>query len=151
MLKYAIVTNEQTKACDVGLGTNANYYESIGMTEMEVEQGYDGNWYLQGYSPEKPQEQIEAEALAQAKAVRAEAVSKIVVEVDGMKFDGDEVSQGRMARSAVAMMDDETITWVLNDNSIAQVTKEQLLKALRLSGEEQTRLWTMPYEVKTNE
>lgn len=93
----------------------------------------------------------QAQVLAQAKQERDEAVASIVVEVDGMKFDGDEVSQGRMARSAVAMNDDETITWVLNDNSIAQVTKEQLLKALRLSGEEQTRLWTMPYEVKTNE
>ena len=101
--------------------------------------------------PEPTQEELDAQALAQAKSERADAVAKIVVEVDGMKFDGDEVSQGRMARSAVAMTEDETITWVLNDNSIAQVTKTQLLKALRLSGEEQTRLWTMPYEVKTNE
>ena len=96
--------------------------------------------------PEPTQEELDAQALAQAKAERAEAVSKIVVEVDGMQFDGDEVSQGRMARSAVAMNDDETIVWVLHDNSIAQVTKVQLLQALRLSGEEQTRLWTMPYE-----
>ena len=102
-------------------------------------------------APEMTKEQKEAQVLAQAKQERAEAVASIVVEVDDMKFDGDEVSQGRMARSAVAMTDDETITWVLNDNSIAQVTKVQLLKALRLSGEEQTRLWTMPYEVKTNE
>lgn len=145
MIKFAKVINEETKQCDVGLGTNTKFYESIGMTEMEVEQGYDGNWYLQGYAPEKPQEQIEAEALAQAKQERAEAVSKIVVEVDGMKFDGDETSQGRMARSAVAMTEEETITWVLHDNTIAQVTKAQLLQALRLSGEEQTRLWTMPY------
>ena len=96
--------------------------------------------------PEPTQEELDAQALAQAKVERAEAVAKIVVEVDGMKFDGDETSQGRMARSAVAMTDDETITWVLHDNTIAQVTKVQLLQALRLSGEEQTRLWTMPYE-----
>ena len=96
--------------------------------------------------PEPTQEELDAQALAQAKVERAEAVAKIVVEVDGMKFDGDETSQVRMARSAVAMTDDETITWVLHDNTIAQVTKVQLLQALRLSGEEQTRLWTMPYE-----
>lgn len=61
MFKFAKVVNEETKLCEVGLGTNSKFYESIGMTEMEVEQGYDGNWYLKGYAPVKPQEQIEAE------------------------------------------------------------------------------------------
>lgn len=61
MLKFAKVINEETKQCEVGLGTNAKFYASIGMTEMEVEQGYDGQWYLQGYASTKPQEQIEAE------------------------------------------------------------------------------------------
>lgn len=151
MLKFATVIDEQTKACNVGLGTNSKFYESIGMTLQEVEQGHDGQWYLVGHAPQKSKEQIEAEAIAQAKTQRAEAVANIVVEVEGMVFDGDEVSQDRMARSAVAMTDDETITWVLHDNTIAQVSKAQLLKALRLSGEEQTRLWTMPYEVKQDE
>lgn len=96
--------------------------------------------------PEPTQEELAEQALMQAKRERSEAVANIVVEVDGMKFDGDETSQGRMARSAVAMTDEETITWVLHDNTIAQVTKAQLLQALRLAGEEQTRLWTMPYE-----
>lgn len=54
MLKYAKVTNEQTKACMVGLGTNIEYYKSIGMVEQEVEQAYDGGWYLKGYAPQKP-------------------------------------------------------------------------------------------------
>ncbi len=34
---------------------------------------------------------------ASAKRVRAKKVSKIVVEVDGIPFDGDEDSQARMA------------------------------------------------------
>lgn len=54
MLKYAKVINEETKACEVGIGTNAEFYKSIGMTEMEVEQAYDGSWYLKGCAPEKP-------------------------------------------------------------------------------------------------
>lgn len=55
MKKYAKVINEETKACEVGLGTNSAFYQSIGMTEMEVEQAYDGNWYVLGYAPEKPE------------------------------------------------------------------------------------------------
>ena len=55
MKKYAKVINEETNACEVGLGTNNNFYASIGMEEMEVEQDYAGNWYLAGYAPAKPE------------------------------------------------------------------------------------------------
>jgi len=54
MLKYAKIENEETKECSVGIGTNTAFYESIGMTEMDVEQAYNGVWYLSGYAPEKP-------------------------------------------------------------------------------------------------
>lgn len=58
-LKYAKVVNEKTKLCEVGLGTNKAYYESIGMVEMDVEPAYDGNWYLYGYAPKQPAPTIE--------------------------------------------------------------------------------------------
>lgn len=54
MKKYAQIINQETKQCDVGLGTDIEYYKSIGMTEMDVAQAYDGKWYLSGYAPEKP-------------------------------------------------------------------------------------------------
>ena len=54
MKKYAKILNEETKQCDVGLGTKTQHYESIGMTEMDVEQAYNGLWYVEGYAPEKP-------------------------------------------------------------------------------------------------
>lgn len=61
---YAKIINEETKQCEVGLGTNSAFYQSIGMVEMEVEQAYDGSWYLKDYAPEKPIEQREAEVRA---------------------------------------------------------------------------------------
>ena len=64
MKKFAKIINEETKACEVGIGTNAKFYQSIGMTEMEVEQAYNGGWYLQGYAPQKPQEVKEDEVRA---------------------------------------------------------------------------------------
>lgn len=54
MKKYAQIVNEETKQCNVGIGTDTEFYESIGMTEMDVEQAYDGSWYVEGYAPEKP-------------------------------------------------------------------------------------------------
>ena len=64
MKKYAKIINEETKACEVGVGTNIQFYQSIGMTEQEVEQAWDGAWYLAGYAPEKPQEVKEQEVRA---------------------------------------------------------------------------------------
>ena len=61
MIKYAQIINEQTKQCEVGMGTNAEFYRSVGMTEMEVEQAYDGAWYVKGYAPEKPAEIMQQE------------------------------------------------------------------------------------------
>ena len=61
---YAKIENEETKQVSVGTGTNVEFYCSIGMSEMEVEQAYDGSWYLKGYAPEKPTEQKEAEVRA---------------------------------------------------------------------------------------
>lgn len=96
----------------------------------------------------------EQQILEQAKAERANAVSKIVVEVDGMKFDGDETAQTRMGRTiaaAVALgvdINTYTQTWVLADNTVATPTIKQLAEALKLAGEEQTKLWTVPYEIE---
>lgn len=110
-----------------------------------------GDYYEVVAIPAPTAEELAAQELAQAKAERADAVSKIIVEVDGMAFDGDEESQTRMGRTiaaAVALGVDLTTerrTWVLADNSIAEVTIAQLAEALRLAGDSQTALWTVPY------
>ena len=64
MKKYAKVINEETKVCEVGLGTNTAFYQSIGMTEMDVEQAYDGSWYVKGFAPKKPVEELQAQVRA---------------------------------------------------------------------------------------
>ena len=74
MKKYAKIINEETKACEVGIGTNTAFYQSIGMTEMEVEQAYDGSWYVKGFAPEKPVEELQAEV----RAVRNRYLEKYV-------------------------------------------------------------------------
>lgn len=107
-------------------------------------------------APAKTDEELAAEELAQAKAERATAVSKITVTVDGMVFDGDETSQERMSRTITAAVAtgenmSATTTWVLADNTVAQVSIKQLAQALRAAGEAQTELWTVPYDEATAE
>ncbi|AMO56631.1 DUF4376 domain-containing protein [Endozoicomonas montiporae] len=76
------------------------------------------------------------------KIQRTVNVANIVVTVDGMPFDGDEISQQRMTRViTVAESDTDTMTWVLADNVVKTVTVAQLKQALMLAGQEQARLW----------
>lgn len=123
---------EYTKAA-IWCNSNGHYIEEV-----------NGEYFIRQIAP-PTDEEIAAEELAKAKAKRAEYVAKLVVTVDDLQFDGDETSQDRMARSCVALNDGETVQWVLADNTIAQVTKEQLRQALRLAGEAQTAIWADPY------
>lgn len=70
---YAKVVDEETKRCEVGLGTNGKFYQSIGMSEMEVEQAYNGVWYVKGYAPEKPESVIKQERIDELKGFLAAA------------------------------------------------------------------------------
>lgn len=68
MLKYAKIINQETKQCEVGIGTNEKFYQSISMQKMEVEQAYNGAWYLSGYAPSKPQSLINQEKINELKS-----------------------------------------------------------------------------------
>ena len=113
-----------------------------------------GDWYEVVAIPAPTPEEQQQALMEQKKALRAEAVSKITVTVDGMEFDGDETAQDRMAR-AITMFNannlpaDYQTDWVLADNTIAKVTVTQLSQALLLAGQAQTALWTVPYQDET--
>lgn len=83
MLKYAKIINEETKQCDIGTGTNTEFYKSIGMTKMDVEQAYNGAWYLVGYVPQPSVEE-------QNKQIRQQRQARYVVESDPIRLDYDE-------------------------------------------------------------
>ena len=59
MITYAQIANKQTKLVVVGTGTDIAYYQSIGMTQMDVEQAYNGAWYVKGYAPAKREPTLE--------------------------------------------------------------------------------------------
>ena len=89
MLKYANIINEKTKQCDVGLGSDISFFKSIGMTEMEVEQGYNGVWYVEGYAPQKPQELINQEKIAEYQKYLADT-DYVVVKISEAIAENDE-------------------------------------------------------------
>ena len=68
MIKYAKVIDEETKQCEVGVGTNDAFYRKIGMKKLDVEQcSWNGKWYLTGYVPSEPEEHKKQKRIAQIK------------------------------------------------------------------------------------
>lgn len=58
MIKYAQLINEETGLCSVGIGTNIDFYKSIGMVELDVQQSdIDNAWYLAEKCPMKSDEE----------------------------------------------------------------------------------------------
>lgn len=114
MKKYAKVTNEETKACEVGLGTNNVFYASIGMTEMEVEQSYTGGWYLSGYAPQQPLDELKFAKCMEINRAREKARLEEYAEYNGDKFDIDETSQSNiLAQIKVAeLLQNDKATYV---------------------------------------
>lgn len=105
-------------------------------------------WLADGGQPLPADPLSPAEVLAAAKAARQVAVDNIKVTTQaGHTFDGDEVSQGRMSRAIIALdaAGQTSTTWVLSNNVPTTVTRSDLVEALVLAGQEQTRLWMQPW------
>lgn len=76
------------------------------------------------------------------KQERAALVGAITVRVGTNLYQGDELSQGRMARFiAASTSDNDEVEWTLADNTVATVTISNLRDALRLAGLRQTEIW----------
>jgi len=81
-----------------------------------------------------------------AKVARAAQVEQIQVTTQaGNTFDGDEMSQGRMARAVIALSTGlaPSVTWVLADNTTIQATPAELTEALVLAGQAQAAIWVI--------
>lgn len=92
-------------------------------------------------NPPKTTEQLREEWKAQ-RAAQVEAI-KVTTQA-GNTFDGDEISQGRMARAVIALGSagpGTTVNWVLADNSVIQATALELTEALALAGAAQAAIW----------
>ena len=62
MIKYAKIINEEIGLCEVGVGTNTEFYQSIGMEQLDVQQSdIDNAWYLSEKCPMKTDEEKERE------------------------------------------------------------------------------------------
>ena len=115
---------------------------------MDIKGDWMHAWRVEELPPDVVARRVAAAEAAKreaAKAAREVAVARIVVEVDGMPFDGNEESQGRMARAILACDASaiDAITWVLADNTAALVPLQTMKKALTLAVASQGALWPL--------
>lgn len=56
MIKYAKIIDQQKKLVDVLTYDNERVAKKEKMVKMEVEQGFDSNWYVKGFAPKESEE-----------------------------------------------------------------------------------------------
>ena len=83
MKKYAKIINNEKGLVEIGTGTNANFYKSIGMTQLDVQQSdIDGAWYLTDKCPMKTEEekiQEETKRIAMLKLTRGDVFRALLL------------------------------------------------------------------------
>ena len=101
-------------------------------------------WLAEGNEPEAAfsAEELESQRLAELKRAKTDALTKIVVEVDGKLFDGNETARLNMisAIQASDLLGITENTWKLADNSVATVSVADLKQALALAIQEVGRI-----------
>ena len=132
MKKYAKIINQDTKLCEVGLGDNIEFYQSIGMIEMEVEQSYDLGWYILGYAPQKPLELYKQEKQAELQALKNQKLSEFsyndkIYQIDeGSKVNiNGKISAILLSQNTEAPI--QSVAWIAKDNTITQFSTAEFL------------------------
>lgn len=132
MKKYAIIIDEETKACQVGLGDNVEFYQSLGFGEMEVEQAYDGGWYVLGYAPKKPLEAYKQEKLNDLRTLKDKKLSEFKYKDKIYQIDERSKTNINGKISDILLSQNikkpiESVAWIAKDNSITQFSTAEFL------------------------
>lgn len=93
----------------------------------EIEQGYDGNWYENGYAPQKPLNEARAEKLAELNtAFTSASQTAHCLSSAGIEIDANETANRNIEGLVLVLEPGESTLFRACDNSFHQVTKEQL-------------------------
>lgn len=135
MLKYARLLNEVTGLCEVCLGTNTEYYQSIGMTELDVTQSNINNeWYLTSMCPNKPEEQVLLEAKNKKYEENQKALDKartshvftVTLQNHECEFDTTDKTQADLNSAAISASMGQPWLWTTNNRITLSLTTEDI-------------------------
>jgi hypothetical protein len=123
MIKYAKIINQETGLCEVGLGSNVQFYQSIGMTQLDVKQSdIDNQWYLSELCPMKTDEQKELEEKERiAKLTCTKRVFALMLQELGITY--------TMLKQLIATNEQAQLEW---DLCVELVRKNPLLDVMAM-------------------
>lgn len=128
-VKYAKIINEETKEVLLGVGCTNEYYQAIGMTQMEVEQAYDYHWYVAGYAPVQPEPTID-EKKYQVRSIRNYYLSYWdFTQLNDAPFTEKEKEEYRQYRQYLRDYPDVTSDWYEHNPMTFDEWKEALIEA----------------------
>ena len=159
MIKYAKVINEETGLCEVGLGTNTDFYKSRGMVEQDVEQSeVDNNWYLAEkcphYTPEEKLQEAKENKYKEAKDKAEEYLdgeALFPVEKDGETYhieatDGNIAKIGLKATALLIAQNFETkFPWNTKEDTNIMINALEGKAIAEGLGDIQDSVWTVQY------
>ena len=98
----------------------------------------DSKAYINGvvvdYKRQFSADDIAAKAKADADHKRISDIDSIsVMALQGKKFNGNEAEQARLVAAIVALEPEESIDWVLADETVTSLTREELKEVLKLA------------------
>ena len=132
MRAYAKIVDDETKLVIVGTGSDSEYYQSIGFTEMDIEQSYNGSYYLAGHAPQKPIEAYRQEKLNQLQALKNQKLKEFSYK--GKIYQIDESSKTNINGKISAILLSQnteapirSVAWIAKDNSITQFSTAEFL------------------------
>ena len=123
--------DKNTKKClSIGTGTNAEFYKSIGMVDMEVEQVYDGSYYLKGYAPTHNLDELKSDKLSELTAITSKFDNQlvnndmIIKSSLGFSINADLRSQLNIRR--LINVGVEPVSFIIADNTTVDLSLAQL-------------------------
>ena len=132
MRTYAKIVDDETKLVIVGGGSDINYYQSIGFSEMEVEMAWNGSYYLQGYAPLKPLKEYKKEKLSQLQALKNQKLKEFSYK--GKIYQIDEGSKtninGKISAILLSQNTEkpiQSVSWIAKDNTITEFSTAEFL------------------------
>ena len=123
--------DKNTKKClSVGTGTNTEFYKSIGMVDMEVEQAYDGSYWLKGYAPSQNIDELKSEKLSELTSITSKFDNQLVnndmviKSSLGFSINADLRSQLNIRR--LISIGAEPVSFIIADNTTVDLSLAQL-------------------------
>ncbi len=149
---YCTYDKDTKKCLEVGTGTNTEFYKSIGMVDMEVEQAYDGSYWLKGYAPIQNLDELKSDKLAELTSITSKFdnqlvnIEMIVKSSLGFSINADLRSQNNLR--GLISVGTEPVNFVDSENVEHSLSIEQLNTLLNECAQNGQHLYLLKWQYR---